>query len=125
MATLKLQSDQTSKNDGDLATTPPNDEDYESSIASPEELVDEDFEFDSEVDGPPSLSDQDPDEKPRKHSKSNEIFADDPWNALCVLGLRVYTLNSETSIKVIKPEPDPCVGRKKRNQSVEKDLSEP
>ena len=59
---------------------------------------------DSEIDGPPSLSDQDSDEKTRKHSKSNEIFADDPWNALCVLGLRVYTLNSEANIEVIKPE---------------------
>ncbi|RMY78253.1 hypothetical protein D0864_09305 [Hortaea werneckii] len=107
MAYLKLEPDRTGKTDSDLATTsPPADEDYESSIASPEELSDEDFEYvvDSEIDGPPSLSDGDADEKPRKHSKSNEIFADDPWNALCVLGLRVYTLNSEANIKVIKPE---------------------
>ncbi|KAI7117822.1 hypothetical protein KC352_g33715, partial [Hortaea werneckii] len=104
MANLKLEPDQNGKNDRDPAPSPPGDDDYESSIASPEELSDEDFEFDSEIDGPPSLSDQDADEKPRKHSKSNEIFADDPWNALCVLGLRVYTLNSETSIEVIKPE---------------------
>ncbi|GAB1725714.1 hypothetical protein NU195Hw_g4871t1 [Hortaea werneckii] len=105
MANLKLQPDQTGKTDSDLPTTsPPADEDYESSMASPEELSDEDFEFDSEIDGPPSLSDQDSDEKTRKHSKSNEIFADDPWNALCVLGLRVYTLNSEANIEVIKPE---------------------
>lgn len=80
---------------------------------------------DSEIDGPPNLSDQDPDEKLRKLSKSNEIFADDPWNALCVLGLRVYTLNSETSIEVIKPEPDHCVGRKKAKSSVEKGNPEP
>ncbi|KAI6887980.1 hypothetical protein KC318_g16061, partial [Hortaea werneckii] len=121
MANLKLQPShhQTGKNDSESAAPPPDDEDYQSSIASPEELADEDFEFDSEIDGPPSLSDQDPDEKPRKHSKSNEIFADDAWNALCVLGLRVYTLNSETSIEVIKPELDQCVGRKKRKSSVE------
>lgn len=34
----------------------------------------------------------------------NEIFADDPWNATCVLGLRVYSLQADAKIKVVKGE---------------------
>lgn len=30
------------------------------------------------------------------------LFADDPWNAMCVLGLRVYSQNAIAKVSVIK-----------------------
>ena len=39
-------------------------------------------------------ADQDPDEE----------FANDPWNAVCVLGLRVYSQKGEVSIETVRPE---------------------
>lgn len=34
--------------------------------------------------------------------KDNEIFADDPWNAMCVLGLRVYARGAAAKVGVVK-----------------------
>ena len=34
----------------------------------------------------------------------NMEFADDPWNAVCVVGLRVYTTNGEVSVAVVRPK---------------------
>ena len=56
-------------------------------------------------DGPGYISSED--ERGRRTSAlglSNEIFADDPWNAMCVLGLRVYSLNAVAKISVVKGE---------------------
>ena len=47
----------------------------------------------SEEDDPPEL---------RYASSKNPIFADDPWNAMCVLGLRVYSQNAVAKVSVIK-----------------------
>lgn len=46
----------------------------------------------------------DDEEEPRLSAtgRDNEIFADDPWNAMCVLGLRVYARNADARITVIK-----------------------
>lgn len=55
------------------------------------ELEDDDFAWDSEMDGDVYSSSSE-DEK--------DWFADDPWNALLVLGLRVYSQASGVSIKV-------------------------
>ncbi|KAK0263864.1 hypothetical protein B0A54_02630 [Friedmanniomyces endolithicus] len=62
-----------------------------------EELVDDDFEWDSDIDNPVDSDDDEPDPK-------NEIFAEDPWNAVCVLGLRVYSLDSMAKVTVVKGE---------------------
>lgn len=45
--------------------------------------------------------DEDPPEL-RYASSKNQIFADDPWNAMCVLGLRVYSENAVAKVSVIK-----------------------
>lgn len=45
--------------------------------------------------------DEDPPEL-RFASSKNPIFADDPWNAMCVLGLRVYSQNAVAKVSVIK-----------------------
>lgn len=34
----------------------------------------------------------------------NEPFAADPWNAVCVVGLRVYTQTGNVSVKVVRPK---------------------
>ncbi|KAH9807335.1 Calpain-type cysteine protease DEK1 [Teratosphaeria destructans] len=85
-----------------------NDEDYETPQESPEELEDDDFDWDSDIDGPvheEDLDDED-DNSLSASSSKNAIFADDPWNAYCVLGLRVYSLNSKASVTVVKGEND-------------------
>lgn len=56
------------------------------------ELDDDDFEWDSDMDGDLSSSSSSEDEK--------DYYADDPWNALLVLGLRVYSQSSAVTIKV-------------------------
>jgi len=55
------------------------------------------------MDGPVAMSD---DDSPEATNSEKDIFADDPWNALCVLGLRVYSLNSAAEVKVVKNEFD-------------------
>lgn len=55
------------------------------------ELDDDDFEWDSDMDGDISSSSSE-DEK--------DYYADDPWNALLVLGLRVYSQSGAVIIKV-------------------------
>lgn len=49
-----------------------------------------------------SSDDEDSSRKLAATGTSNEIFAEDPWNAMCVLGLRVYSLQSDVKISVIK-----------------------
>lgn len=63
------------------------------------EIGDDDFEWDQEVDGSAcggSGDESDDDDKDR------DVYADDPWNAVCVLGLRVYSQNGDASIKTVE-----------------------
>ncbi|CAD0083229.1 unnamed protein product, partial [Aureobasidium vineae] len=55
------------------------------------ELDDDDFDWDSEMDGD-ACSSSSEDEK--------DWYAEDPWNALLVLGLRVYSQQSAVTIKI-------------------------
>jgi len=75
---------------------------YESPLEPPEELDDNDFDWDSDLDWPADSSDEEGGSSQRL--SNNELFADDPWSALCVLGIRVYSLNSEASVRVIKSD---------------------
>nr|POE47995.1 calpain-type cysteine protease adl1 [Quercus suber] len=79
-----------------------NEEEYESPVELPEELDDDDFDWDSDIDGPVELSGSDDEVGPGK----DDIFGNDPWNALCVLGLRVYSLNSAATVIVLRDEDD-------------------
>lgn len=81
------------------------DDEYESPAEAAEELDDDDFDWDSEMDGP--VEDNEEEDMARRCSATgskNEIFADDPWNAMVVLGLRVYSLNADAKISVVKDE---------------------
>ncbi|KAK3073271.1 hypothetical protein LTR53_005321 [Teratosphaeriaceae sp. CCFEE 6253] len=81
-----------------ISDLPTDDEAYESSLAEPEELDDTDFAWDSDLDGPLLHSSDDEEEvDPR-----TEIFAEDTWNAVCVLGLRVYSRHCAASVRVVK-----------------------
>lgn len=57
-------------------------------------IVDEDFEWDSEIDG--SVEDSE-EEDPAGDKKTD----DDPWRALCVVGLRVYSSSCKTKLEVV------------------------
>ncbi|TKA83297.1 hypothetical protein B0A55_00776 [Friedmanniomyces simplex] len=102
LSKLVLKDNQdTASEDSPVSPLGASDEEYDSSSKPPEELSDNDFDWDSDIDGPvDAIGDDDDDETNPK----NEIFADDPWNALCVLGLRVYSLDSEAKVKVVKGE---------------------
>ena len=38
--------------------------------------------------------------------EENAEFADDPWNAVCVVGLRVYSKDSDLSVEIVRPRQD-------------------
>jgi hypothetical protein len=80
------------------------------------ELDDDDFEWDSSMDGD-IYSSSSEDEK--------DYYADDPWNALLVLGLRVYSQSSAVTIKIREgdetddDEPTPAVSLAGIDNSIE------
>lgn len=84
-----------------LAGQPPLDSDYESDASFNSSI-------DSDLDFPPSpiiapvdvLADADDDDD----DDENLEFENDPWNAICVVGLRVYSKDRETCIQVIRPK---------------------
>ena len=89
------------------------------------DISDDELSWDSEADGPEppesdesgaeeSLADDDPLrsflDKPRggrDEDSEEDEFEADPWNAVCVVGLRVYSEQSGVGIKVVKPGDNP------------------
>lgn len=78
--------------------------------------VSDDSSWDSELDGPDSDDDADADDDatriyrfyPEAVDKKDEEdeedeFERDPWNAVCVVGLRVFSKDTDVSIEVVKP----------------------
>lgn len=55
-------------------------------------------------DGPADSSDDGDTPAIRSAASKNALFSDDPWNAMCVLGLRVYCENALAKVSVIKGE---------------------
>ncbi|KAJ5923242.1 Alpha/beta hydrolase fold-3 [Penicillium verhagenii] len=62
----------------------------------------EGFEFDSDIDMPPDEMDI----KSARQMSQIEGPAADPWNAVCVVGLRVYSKDPKLSLEVMQPVPD-------------------
>ncbi|KAF2472364.1 cysteine proteinase [Lindgomyces ingoldianus] len=95
-------------------------------VYSPSELSD-DSSWDSELDGPDS-SDSDLDssdderfyEQPshshrfRRYEEEEDEFERDPWNAVCVVGLRVFSKDTDVEIEVQNGE-----GERKKNEDSE------
>lgn len=39
-----------------------------------------------------------------EEENENQMFEDDPWNAVCVVGLRVYSQDKDTTILIVRPK---------------------
>ncbi|KLJ11642.1 hypothetical protein EMPG_13182 [Blastomyces silverae] len=70
-----------------------------------------DFEFDSEIDMPPTKEpdsdgeEQDTDGDGEEEEKDDGEYSAMPrWNAVCVVGLRVYSKDSDLTISTVKPK---------------------
>jgi hypothetical protein len=64
----------------------------------------QDFEFDSDIDMPP----EDPQHGKQQHTgdpgpDQNEGI-EDPWNAVCVVGLKVFSKDPQLRLQVVRPE---------------------
>ncbi|KAL4882101.1 hypothetical protein BJY04DRAFT_188029, partial [Aspergillus karnatakaensis] len=59
----------------------------------------EGFEFDSDIDMPP----EEPLTRPPSLQTSFDEPNDDPWNAVCVVGMRVYSKDEMLSLEVVRP----------------------
>lgn len=80
------------------------------------DISDDDLSWDSELDAPSDTDDdlhfQDPDvleymkEKPQDQDEEEDEFERDPWNAVCVVGLRVYSKDNEVAVSVVRPDED-------------------
>lgn len=65
------------------------------------------FEFDSDLDMPPE--EQPVEKTPRPPSSFDcpeELSSSDPWNAVCVVGLRVYSKDPDLCLEVVCPVPE-------------------
>jgi hypothetical protein len=62
----------------------------------------EGFEFDSDLDMPPDEADV----KNRPPMENHDEPAVDPWNAVCVVGLRIYSKDPMLSLQVVRPVPE-------------------
>ncbi|KAL8952671.1 MAG: hypothetical protein Q9222_001439 [Ikaeria aurantiellina] len=62
----------------------------------------------TELDLPP-LSDEAPDAAPEEDNETDEAnaeFEDDPWNAVCVVGLKVYSKDKGLCVETVRPKQD-------------------
>jgi hypothetical protein len=65
----------------------------------------EGFEFDTDLDMPPEGTSYPKSPRPSPGGDLEENAAD-PWNAVCVVGLRVYSQDPQLSLEVIHPSPE-------------------
>lgn len=65
-------------------------------------VITDDFDWQSDIDGP-VWGDE---ERDGPSADEQDLFGDDPWNALCVVGLRVYSENADVKIEVVTSSED-------------------
>lgn len=90
------------KSDGDVEVSEKKEEraedeeeeedDDEDDVSDVSSVIDDDFDWDSDIDAPADVDTEDEDEP--------GMYASDPWNAVCVIGLRVYSMDKDTRIHV-------------------------
>jgi len=77
------------------------------------DVSDDDISWDSELDGPEDSADESMEPgasgpgyfgEDKMDSESEDDFEKDPWNAVCVVGLRVYAENQEAEIEIVRGE---------------------
>lgn len=56
---------------------------------------------------------------PQKVNSSKREPSEEPWNATCVVGLRVYTQNSDATIKVVGSKEEKVIAPKRDNEPLE------
>ncbi|KAL2821156.1 hypothetical protein BJX63DRAFT_418182 [Aspergillus granulosus] len=66
----------------------------------------EGFEFDSDIDMPPEVTVPRPSSLQTSFSDDLDSKTTDPWNAVCVVGLRVYSKDEMLSVEVVRPVPE-------------------
>jgi hypothetical protein len=71
----------------------------EDTISEISSVADSDFSWNSEMDGPGASSSEDEDDDPS--ADEDDMFAEDPWNARCVIGLRVCSYDPDAAIVVV------------------------
>ncbi|CAK1367505.1 unnamed protein product [Cercospora beticola] len=122
LAELQIRTDRKSSRDHRNSVSPfgptveeSSESEWDSPIEPPDDLVDDDFDWDSEIDGPILSStgsemesfnqrNSSPASRRRISRSKKGIFDDDPWNAPCVLGLRVYSKCKDVKVVVVKGE---------------------
>lgn len=82
-----------------LSTLAPNDDYQYDSDASFDSSIDSVLDFPAQVDDA-GAEDEAP---PMDGGEDNEEFENDPWNAVCVVGLRVFSKDGTCSIETIRP----------------------
>ncbi len=64
-----------------------------------------DLDYDSSDDGHGSYARSEPDRPWEREREEDDGSSPEPWNAVCVVGLRVYSKDPELSLEVIRPNP--------------------
>jgi hypothetical protein len=72
------------------------------------DISDDDLSWDSDLDAPDDSDTEDPyssfPQNNPNNSQEEEDFSRDPWNAVCVVGLRIYTKDSGVTINVVRSD---------------------
>lgn len=82
------------------STLAPNDDYQYDSDASFDSSIDSVLDFPTQADDAEDAGDENP---PTDGGEDNTEFENDPWNAVCVVGLRVFSKNGTCSIEIVRP----------------------
>jgi hypothetical protein len=110
------------------------------SLSGLSDLSDDSLSWDSELDGPDSSDSESEDSIPHhrknsfyfprrglpqddEQSELEDEFAADPWNAVCVVGLRVYSKDTEVSIEVVRPDHQKLTDEERKQKALDIDDS--
>jgi hypothetical protein len=99
----KAEKDEVAEKDADnddaKSEAPHCESDSDDAVSVCSSVVDSDFSWNSDMDGPGA--DSSDDEEDAASAKEDDMYADDPWNARCVIGLRVCSHDPDAAIDVV------------------------
>lgn len=75
-------------------------ESEDDTISECSSVADSDFSWDSAIDGPDTVLSDDSDDS----GDEDDMFKEDPWNAKCIIGLRVCSLDPFAAVEVVRGE---------------------
>jgi len=87
-------------------TLAPNDDYQYDSDASFDSSIDSvlDLNFDADDEDPEKKENSAPDVDDGGDADADKEFEDDPWNAICVVGLRVYSMDEGCCVQIVRPK---------------------